>query len=265
MDAATDRVAKAKSREPLNSRSNTASDAPPENPVGVAEGYERWAPVYDRSPNPLLSREERYLLPILPDLRNKSVLDLACGTGRWLERVLLLGSESAVGVDCSMPMLEVAARKLIKRGLLVRGSCERLPLSREAFDVVICSFAVGHVSNLDIVARELARVTRIDGDVFVSDLHPEAYARGWRVGFRDGATHIHILTQNRSSSETVEAFCLNGFKCQRTVTLSLGAPEEPLFVQAGKGHFFLEACRVPAVLVCHFRRLDSAVDGWNAR
>ena len=54
-------------------------------PVSAAEGYERWAPIYDDAPNPLLAREERYLLPLLIDLGDKAILDLACGTGRWLE------------------------------------------------------------------------------------------------------------------------------------------------------------------------------------
>lgn len=249
----------------MNSALRISSDRPAQKPVGVAEGYERWAPLYDHTPNPLLFREERYLLPILPDLRNKSVLDSACGTGRWIEKLIALGSGSGVGIDNSMAMLQVAARKSAPRVHLVRGSCEHLPVSSHAFDLVVCSFALGHISNLNNAARELARVTRLDGDVFVSDLHPEAYARGWRVGFREGGTSIQIQMQDRSASEIVEAFCWNGFDCLRAATLFLDEPEEPLFVQARKAHIFLEACQIPAVLVCHFRRIDSAVDGWKTR
>jgi hypothetical protein len=41
--------------------------------------------------------------------------------------------------------------------------------------------------------------------------------------------------------------------------LYLGDPEKPIFAQAGKSHSFAEVCQLPAVLVCHFRRLGS----WN--
>ena len=239
----------------MNRATSVATDPALATPVG--EGYERWAPFYDDTPNPLLAREERYLLPLIPDLRNKSVLDSACGTGRWLEKLMARGSALGVGIDSSMAMLQVAARKKTVIGQLAKASCEDLPLSNESVDLVICSFAMGHISNLDSMARELARVTRLDADVFVSDLHPEAYARGWRAGFRDGDTPIQIQTQCRSAGEIIEAFCASGFNCRANVTLLLGEPEEPFFVRAGKAHFFMEACRMPAVLVCHFRRVHS--------
>jgi ubiquinone/menaquinone biosynthesis C-methylase UbiE len=223
----------------------------------VAEGYECWAPVYDDTPNPLLAREERYLLPMLSDLHKKSILDSACGTGRWLERLIALGSGYGVGIDSSMAMLQVAGRKNADRGRLVRGSLENLPFPKAAFDIAICSFAIGHIADLGPMARELARVTRPDADVFVSDLHPEAYARGWRVGFRLGSMAVQIETRYRSAGDIIDAFCSNGFKWHSNEALWLGQPEKPLFARAGKGDFFEEACRMPAVLVCHFRQLHS--------
>src|SRR5438093_9518271 len=63
------------------------------------EGYELWAPAYDRDPNHLLALEERTLKPLLPDLTGQQVLDLGCGTGRWLELLLDLAARRAVGVD----------------------------------------------------------------------------------------------------------------------------------------------------------------------
>lgn len=222
--------------------------------VAVAEGYERWAPIYDHFPNPLLAREERYLLPLLTDLGGKMVFDLACGTCRWLERLVALGSATGVGIDRSAAMLRVARNKSAIGQRLVEGDCDRLPFSRAAFDVAMCSFALGHIDALGAMVRELARVTRDGADVYVSDLHPEAYARGWRTGFRNGGVAIQIEMRSRSVEEIVREFFANGFECRRQVSLWLGKPEEPLFARAGKSHSFAEACAVPAVFVCHFRR-----------
>lgn len=244
----------------MSSVANLRPDSAPLEPVAVAEGYARWAPFYDQTPNPLLAREERYLLSMLPDLQHKSVLDAACGTGRWLEKLLARGSGSSAGIDNSPAMLRVASSKNSASGRLARADCEYLPFRSGAFDFVICSFAVGHISNLSGMAREFARITRLDADVFVSDLHPEAYARGWRVGFREGDAAIQIRSQDRSAGEIVETFCSHGFRCELNVTLSLGQPEESVFAKAGKAHLFLEASRMPAVIVCRFRRLGSRVD-----
>jgi ubiquinone/menaquinone biosynthesis C-methylase UbiE len=268
MDAAVHRVAEAQGREPVNRRtaaepkSNPAvggalPDAVVSAPVPVREGYERWAPIYDSTPNPLLACEERYLLPFLADLSKKRILDLACGTGRWLERVMARGGPAGVGVDCSAAMLRVAGRKEAITGRLAGAACESLPFRAGVFDLAICSFALGHIRDLEGVARELARVTKPGAEVFLSDLHPEAHARGWRVGFRDGSSAVHIAMLPRVAEEIVEAFQSNGFECLARLSLCLGDAEEPIFARAGKAHAFKEACQIPAVLLCRFRRRDS--------
>lgn len=229
-------------------------------PIPAAEGYERWAPLYDQIPNPLLAREERYLLPLLPDLRGRPVLDLACGTCRWLEKLVVRGCGPGIGIDSSMAMLRVAATKNAARGRILRASCENVPISSAAFDLAICSFALGHISDLDPVVRELARVMKPTADVFVSDLHPEAYARGWRVGFRDCGTAVQIEMRSRSTEEIKATFCANGFRCEREAPLWLGDPEAPLFERAGKRDSFLAACQLPAVLIFHFRRPGSVAE-----
>jgi ubiquinone/menaquinone biosynthesis C-methylase UbiE len=151
-------------------------------------------------------------------------------------------------------MLRVASKKSAIGQRIVEGDCDRLPFSRAAFDMAICSFALGHIDELGAMVRELARVTRDGADVFVGDLHPEAYARGWRTGFRNGGMAIQIEMRSRSVEDIVREFCANGFECRRQVSLWLGKPEEPLFARAGKSNCFAEACQVPAIFVCEFRR-----------
>jgi ubiquinone/menaquinone biosynthesis C-methylase UbiE len=227
----------------------------PPQVVPVAQGYRRWARSYDDTPNPLLAREERYLTPVLAQLHFKSVLDLACGTGRWLEKLFLLGCESGVGIDLSAAMLKVADSKSTISGRLAQASCAELPLAAALFDLAICSFALGHIDDLASAIGELKRVTRVGADVFVSDLHPRAYERGWRVGFRDGKTSVQIEVHPRSSDEVVAAFSSNGFKRISQLPLWLGEPELPLFACAGKSESFEQACQLPAILTCHFRRV----------
>jgi len=224
--------------------------------VAPAEAYERWASIYDRDPNPLLAREERYLLPLFVDLHDKRILDLACGTGRWLETLMARGAKAGVGIDCSSAMLRVAGKKKGITTRLARADCESLPFRTAVFDLAICSFALGHIRDLAPMVRELARVTKTGADVFVSDLHPEAYARGWRAGFRDGSTAVQIEMLPPAAEKTDQAFCSNVFESLTHVSLWLGDPEKPIFARAGKSHAYAEACQLPAVLVCQFKRLD---------
>jgi ubiquinone/menaquinone biosynthesis C-methylase UbiE len=223
--------------------------------LGVEEGYQRWAPYYDGAPNPLIAREERYIAPLLlPSLRGKRVLDLACGTGRWLQKAQMAGAEFAAGVDCSPAMLSIAAGKHSIHAKLALADCTKLPFGPVAFDFAICSFAIGHIEDLRMMVRELTSVMKPGGEVFVSDVHPEAYARGWRTGFRDVLGALQIEVVPRMTEEIIRAFYSGGFECLTYVSLCLGEAERPIFVSANKEHTFEKATRVPAVLVCHFKQ-----------
>ena len=222
--------------------------------VSVAEGYNRWAATYDRDPNPLLAREERYVSPLLPDLRGKDTLDLACGTGRWLEKLITLKPRQAVGIDLSAAMLTIAERKTHARGHLAQADGLLLPFLSGVFDFAICSFSVSHIFDVRSLARELGRVLKRGADLFLTDFHSDAHAHGWRTGFRDEQSAAHIESRARTPEQIIRMFYSAGFECVTHVPLCLGEPERPIFERAGKLHRFAEACRVPAILFCHFRR-----------
>ncbi len=132
--------------------------------------YALWSETYDADLNPILALEHRLLrehLHLKPGMR---VLDLATGTGRWLEYSLHQGA-NAIGLDLSREMLMVAARKTGLHGRLIEGSLESLPFADQSADLGVCSFSLGYVPWPCEVFKRMRRVAR---RVIVSDLHPEA-------------------------------------------------------------------------------------------
>lgn len=221
--------------------------------VSIEEGYERWARTYDISPNPLLALEERYLESIIPELTGKAVLDLACGTGRWLSKLLLRGASPVVGVDLSSAMLGVAHEKSGIRDWLVRANCLRLPFRASTFDFVLCSFALNHIHNLELMAHELSKVMKRGAQLLISDMHAVAYAQGWRTGFRDAQSAVQIETASHSAESVTNSFRAKGFRSMESRELFFGEPEQPIFLLAGKSQIFAKACKVPAVQIYEFR------------
>jgi malonyl-CoA O-methyltransferase len=153
------------------------------------EAYAVWANSYAARPhNGLMFAEESAMLEILPDVRGRRVLDLACGSGRYAHIALERGAAQVVGVDNSLPMLGRAAG-------FARAQAEMtaLPFASDSFDVVICGLATGHVSPnlLPAVFADVARVTRIGGTFIFSDLHSHLYLGGRRRTFTavDGLEH----------------------------------------------------------------------------
>ncbi len=152
-------------------------------PLSAAAAYERWAPNYPAyAHNALMRLEEDALLAMLPEVRGCTVLDLACGSGRYLKILLQLGASLAVGLDASSAMLE-RARDI---GMdLVQADLRNLCLRPRSFQIVTCGLAVGHVKELRRILFEVSQVLVPGGTVIYSDFHPLGSWLGWRRTFTD--------------------------------------------------------------------------------
>jgi ubiquinone/menaquinone biosynthesis C-methylase UbiE len=97
--------------------------------VSSREGYRLGAHRYDTEANPILSLERRFLEPLLPHPTGLDVVDLGCGTGRWLEILKAGAPRSLLGVDPSREMLWQAQRKLKNAARLLRAEGAAAPLA----------------------------------------------------------------------------------------------------------------------------------------
>jgi malonyl-CoA O-methyltransferase len=147
-------------------------------------GYALWAANYPaHAHNPFMLAEERAMLALLPQsLDGVRVLDVGCGSGRYLLHARQRGA-TLLGVDQSGPMLARASAL----GLPVtQGLVTSLPVSAGWADVVVCALTLGHVADLRAALKELARVLDDCGTLLCSDFHPVADALGWKRTFAAG-------------------------------------------------------------------------------
>ena len=221
--------------------------------VSPIDGHELWAPSYDSGPNPLLALESRILLALLGPVDGLSVVDIACGTGRWTERLFRLGA-NVTGVDACAGMLARAAAKRSIRRLLVLADARALPLRASIADLVICSFAIGYFARLGPAFAEMARITRPGGIVATSDLHPAAVSAGWTRSFRIGEAVYEIEHFARSRDQIIRAARRAGLQLQLQAGYRFGRPERSVFAAAGKRDRFTAACQVPAVWIGLWRK-----------
>lgn len=229
--------------------------------VSVQEGYERWAETYDKTPNPLLALEERHLARLFPNLAASNVLDLACGTGRWLAPLLSRGARAVVGVDFSPAMLDVARRSHRGRDCLVLADGLHLPFEASVFDFVLSSFALNHFEELQALAQELGRAMKLEGRLLLSEMHPDACAGGWRPGFRDIRGSVQIRTVSHSAQRVISSFRSNGFAFLRSHDFFFAEPERLIFLASAKGGMFKSVCHVPAIQVYEFRKVKASGPG----
>lgn len=210
------------------------------------EAHRIWSEIYDESPNPLLALETRIVAPLLEPLENRRILDVGCGTGRWLTHAESRGAR-AFGIDFCREMLLRAAAKPQLAGRLALATGERLPFADRAADLVLCSFVVGYLADPDLAIREMARIGAPGARIVVSELHPDAAAAGWKRGFRHNGTAYEIDHSPHPIPSLLGAASESGLRLDRTEAASFGEPEREIFLRAGRDHLFNDATRVPAI------------------
>ena len=222
--------------------------------IAPREGYRLWSRVYDTEPNPLLTLEERFLEALLPSVTGLDVVDLGCGTGRWLARLATRNPASLVGVDFSAEMLEQAEHKLGGAAKLLLGDCGNVPLSSTCADLIVCSFLGSYIGSLGDLAEQIRRMLRPGGSVFFTDLHPATAAKfGWRRGFSINGEHVDIATYLRPVEETLFSFERAGLRAVALLEPHFGEPEFAVFKKAGKQSNFDASSGHPAIFVLQLR------------
>src|SRR5579875_959553 len=106
--------------------------------VSAMEGYRLWAPLYDSGVNPLLALERRAMSDVLKHVAPRTMLDVACGTGRWLLHFQRAGPQ-IIGCDACEQMLREAMKHACLRGCVVVGDAEDIPVASSFTDLVLCS------------------------------------------------------------------------------------------------------------------------------
>lgn len=161
--------------------------------------YALWAAGYPpHAHNPVMRAEERAMLTLMSsDLHGQSVLDVGCGSGRYMLHALGRGAARVTGIDLSVEMLERAGAELRAHhhpgeADLVQGNLEKLPVPGESADLTICAMTIGHVPHLQPALAELRRATRPGGLILCSDVHPIGHALGWLRDFKSGGQHYAV-------------------------------------------------------------------------
>jgi cytosine/adenosine deaminase-related metal-dependent hydrolase/ubiquinone/menaquinone biosynthesis C-methylase UbiE len=223
-------------------------------PVEV-EAFDTWAEVYDIQANPLLALEERVLGSMMPDVRGLDVLDAGCGTGRWLQRLVDRSPRSLLGVDISPAMLLLAGIKLSQKCILRPGSCTALPVNDTSCDMVLSSFVVSYLEDLEAFAREIDRVARPGATIFLADMHPETEAfRGWKRAFKVKGAEMQISTRGWDLQQITKAFQARGFKLVSLAEPAFGPQEKQIFEESGKLELYDSTEGLPAIYVLELRK-----------
>lgn len=127
--------------------------------------YSKMAESYDKSRfssfgGKLLDKKQKnVLLKFLKDIPiNAKILEIGCGSGRFLEFLESKGYKNIYGMDSSKEMLDVARKKT--KAKLEIGDVYRMPYKSKSMDVVFSVHVLMHVKNPKKMISEMLRVSK---------------------------------------------------------------------------------------------------------
>ena len=129
----------------------------------IAEEYEEKR--FSRGGRLIDRREKQAVLDAIGPVKDKDVLEIACGTGRFTVMLAERGAD-VVGLDISGPMLQQGRQKARHAGVadhleFMRGDAGRLPFPDDSFDTVM---AMRFFHLADQPASFLSEMRRVSRD-----------------------------------------------------------------------------------------------------
>lgn len=111
----------------------------------------------------------RKLVKLIGKTKPKRILDVATGTADLAIAETKLNPEQIIGIDISEKMLEIGKTKTrhLPNIQLQVGDSENIQFAENTFDAVSVSFGVRNFENVNIGLKEMRRVLKPGGKVFI--------------------------------------------------------------------------------------------------
>ena len=175
-----------------------------------------------------------FTLDAIGEVGGKRILDLGCGEGGY-SRALADKGAVVTAVDCSEALVAYVADRAEKEGAdiktYLRNANELFGMKQDEYDIVLCSMMLMDVEDLDGTLKEIHRVLKSTGKVYLSILHPCYKPKESKWIPEDGNIKVvvtdyfkpaewageikgintAVIYRHRTLSDYIKAFNRNGF------------------------------------------------------
>ncbi len=107
----------------------------------------------------LSSKQQKVLLRYLRDIsKNAKILEVGCGSGRFLEFLEKKRYKNLYGIDSSNEMISIAKKRT--KAKIMTGNAYKIPFANDSFDVVFSVHLLMHLSKPKKALDEMLRVAK---------------------------------------------------------------------------------------------------------
>ena len=161
--------------------------------IKVEESYDLWAKIYDTNENKTRDLEALAQKRLIEKYKFDDCLEIGCGTGKNTS-FLLSKAKKITSVDFSQKMIEKAKEKINSPNInfIKADISKQWQFVNQKFDLISFSLVLEHIESLDFIFRQIEKVIKSNGFVYIGELHPYKQYAGSKARF-ETPQGIHVL------------------------------------------------------------------------
>jgi len=223
----------------------------------VVEAYDIWAENYDAQPgNLMLDLDELLFTNLLSglSLENKAIADIGCGTGRHWNKIFKQNPANLTGFDVSPGMLKKLNDKFPEAKTYVITDNHFEDIADDTYDTILSTLTVAHIEDIESALQTWCRITKQQGDMIITDFHPNALASGGKRTFKHGNKHIAVQNFVHTTDIIKQVLLKNGFEVITHQELKVDETVKHYYEQQNALHVYEKFKGQPIIYGIHFKR-----------
>ncbi|MDD5773747.1 MAG: methyltransferase domain-containing protein [bacterium] len=159
------------------------------------------------------------------DIKNKKVLDLGCGVGRWC-RILAQKGAKVTGADISNEMIKIAGIPADKNVDFLNAAIAEIELPADTFDLITCVTVLQHITDEKEFKKSVGNMVRLlnkNGKIFILEVAPN------RARDKNSFSDILFI---RSEMEYLSAFKEAGASLKNTYSVDIMPIKQKLILHS---------------------------------
>jgi Methylase involved in ubiquinone/menaquinone biosynthesis len=180
-----------------------------------AEAYDLWANAYDDQPGNLMLHLDEIIFTSLfnsIDIKNRSVADIGCGTGRHWQKILSKAPARLAGFDVSQGMLNKLKQKFPGAQTVQITNDHLSAIHDNSFDIIISTLTVAHIRDIEVALNSWCRILKDNAEIVITDFHPTLLQQGGKRTFSNNGQKVSIKNYVHPVDEIKRILNKNDFR-----------------------------------------------------
>lgn len=223
----------------------------------ASEAYDLWSADYDAQPGNLMLDLDQVVFERLLEkvtVYNKKIADIGCGTGRHWPMILKKKPAALTGFDVSAGMLKRLEEKFPKADTNQITDNHFLNIAKGTYDVILSTLTVAHIKDLDEALLAWNRILKSNGDIIITDFHPDALASGGKRTFKYQNRHMAVRNFVHKTNLVKSILIAKGFQVAAEEEIKVDESVKHYYEDQNALHVYDRFKGMPIIYGIHFSR-----------